>query len=312
MEGESNVFRRYSGEDTLPAVVITGVSSGIGYATAKELVTYGYQVFGSVRNAEDAERVRADLGVAFHPLILDVTDAESLQAAVQEVTEFMERDYLVGLINNAGIAVAGPLMHIDLDDLRRQLDVNVIGMVATTQAFLPLLGARPNPPERPGRIVNISSVSGHTIYPFLAPYAASKHAVEALSEGLRRELMLYGIDVIVMVLGAVQTPLWERPEHQALLDRFAATDYAESTAKMYAMASRLGREGMPVEKVALAIRLALESSSPKLRYVVANNWWLGWLLPRWLPTRLMDWAIAKQLGLTRKRGSAEDSAETKS
>lgn len=306
MEGEQKVGRRYSGDDELPAVVITGVSSGIGYATAQELVTYGYQVFGSVRNAEDAERVRADLGLAFHPLILDVTDAESLQAAVQEVTEYMEGDHLVGLINNAGIAVAGPLMHIDLDDLRYQLEVNVVGMVAATQAFLPLLGARPNPPEPPGRIINLSSVSGHTAYPFLAPYAASKYAVEALSDGLRRELMLYGIDVIVMVLGAVQTPLWDRPEHQALLDRFAATDYAESAAKMYEMATRSGREGMPVEKVALAIRLALEASTPKARYVLANNWWLGWLLPRRLPTRLMDWAIAKQLGLTRKSDSTED------
>lgn len=289
----------------LRGVVVTGVSSGIGYATAKELATYGYQVFGSVRNAEDAARTRAELGYSFHPLIMDVTDEASIQAAAQEVGDLMEGECLAGLVNNAGIAVAGPLMHVELADLRRQFEVNVVGLVAVTQAFGPLLGARAGHPKRPGRIINIGSVSGHSTYPFLAPYAASKHAVEALTDGLRRELMLYGVDVSVMILGAVQTPIWEKPDQQALLERYAQTDYAASAAQMHEMATRLGSEGMPVERVARAIRLALETTSPKPRYVMANNWWLGWWLPRRLPTRWMDWVIAKQLGLTQTALSAE-------
>lgn len=300
----AEVRRRIDG-DELRGVVVTGVSSGIGYATAKGLAAYGYRVFGTVRSAEDAARVRAELGYALYPLIMDVTDAASIQAAVKEVGELMEGDCLAGLINNAGIAVAGPLMHVDLAELRRQFEVNVMGMMAVTQAFLPLLGARDGFPEKPGRIINLGSVSGHTTYPFLAPYAASKHAVEALSDGLRRELMLYGIDVIVMVLGAVQTPIWEKAGQQALIERYAHTDYASGAAQMHQMTSRLGRDGMPVARVARAIRLALEASNPKARYVMANNWWLGWWLPRRLPTRWMDWVIAKQLGLTRKAPAAE-------
>jgi NAD(P)-dependent dehydrogenase (short-subunit alcohol dehydrogenase family) len=293
--------------DILPGVVVTGVSSGIGFATAKELASYGYQVFGTVRSVEDGARVRAALGYAFHPVIMDVTDVASIQAAVQEVSELMDGESLAGLINNAGIAVAGPLMHVDLADLRRQLEVNVVGLVAVTQAFLPLLGARAVRPQKPGRIINIGSVSGHTTYPFLAPYAASKHAVEALTEGLRRELMIYGIDVSVMVLGAVQTPIWEKADQQALVERYTQTAYAESAAQMQQLAVRLGREGMPVERVGRAIRLALESSTLQPRYVLANNWWLGWWLPRRLPARWMDWVIARQFGLTPKALARQES-----
>lgn len=288
-----------SGE--LPSVVITGVSSGIGYATAKEMITYGYRVFGSVRSAEDAERIYADLGFAYTPLIMDVTDQASVLAAAQKVEAALPGDTLVALINNAGVAVSGPLMHVDLDDLRRQLEVNVVGMVGVTQAFLPVLGARPDVSQPPGRIINISSVSGHTVYPFLAPYAASKYAVEALSDGLRRELRLYDIDVIVMILGAVQTPIWTRDDPQSLAALYADTAYASSVVQMAEMTSRLGSEGMAVEPVARAIRLAMEDSSPKARYVLANNWLMGWALPRRLPTRLMDWVISQQLGLTHKR-----------
>lgn len=283
----------------LPSIVVTGASSGIGYAIAKELTTYGYRVFGTVRNTEDALRVSEDLGFAFCPIIMDVTDQASIRAAVREVSRRIDCETLDGLINNAGIAIAGPLMHIDLDELRRQLEINVVGQVAVTQAFLPLLGAY-HGAQQAGRIINIGSVSGHTVYPFLGAYAASKHSLEALSDALRRELMIYGIDVILMILGAVRTPIWSKAEYQSLLEQYAETDYAESATQMHQMATRLGQEGMCVDSVAKAVRLALESSNPKPRYVIANNWLFGWWLPRRLPTRWMDWAIGKQFGLSRK------------
>lgn len=286
-------------DSSRPAVVITGASTGIGYATAQELIRHGYRVFGSVRKAEDASRLQAELGPAFHPLLMDVTDVETVRAAAAETERHLAGQGLAGLINNAGVAVAGPLMHLELDEVRYQFEVNVIGVLAVTQAFLPLLGARSDAPQPPGRIINISSVSGHTTYPFMAPYAASKHALESLSDGLRRELMLYGIDVIVMIIGSVRTPIWEKAEQQDL-SRFAQTDYREAIVQMYELAIKTGREGLAVEPVARAIRQALESSKPKTRYVVANNYWLGWLAPRWLPDRSMDWAIARQVGLTRR------------
>jgi NAD(P)-dependent dehydrogenase (short-subunit alcohol dehydrogenase family) len=232
---------------------------------------------------------------------MDVVNEESVQAAAETTAAALEGRGLAGLINNAGIAVSGPLMHLPLAELRHQFDVNVMGLVAVTQAFLPLLGAGPDAPQPPGRIINISSVSGHTTYPFLAPYAASKRALEAISEGLRRELMIYGIDVSVMVLGAVRTPIWDKSD-PAELDRYAETDYAEAAALMRETTTNIGRTAMPVEPVAKAIRLALEASRPKTRYVLANNWLLGWIAPRWLPDRLLDWAITKQLGLTRRNG----------
>jgi NAD(P)-dependent dehydrogenase (short-subunit alcohol dehydrogenase family) len=294
--------------DPRPAAVITGVSTGIGYATVQELLVHGYQVFGTLRAAAQADQLQAELGPQFTPLLLDVTDAAAIHAAAETVAAALAGRGLAGLVNNAGIAVGGPLMHLDLEDLRRQFEVNVIGALAVTQAFLPLLGARADAPAPPGRIVNISSASGHTIYPFLAPYAASKRALEALSDGLRRELMLYGIEVIVIVPGAVNTPIWDKAE-QIDMARYAQTDYAEMAAAMRETAVRLGREGMPASAIAKAIRLALETPKPKTRYVLANNWLMGWVLPRRMPGRMLDRIIAKQLGLDRPPARDEPDEE---
>jgi short-subunit dehydrogenase len=205
---------------------------------------------------------------------------------------------LAGLVNNAGIAVAGPLMHVDLEELRYQFDVNVVGVVAMTQAMLPMLGGRKEYAHPPGRVINISSVSAYTTYPFLAPYAASKHALESISDGMRRELALYGIDVVVMVLGAVQTSIWEKMSDDDLA-RFAKTDYASGVAQMKATTSDLGKGGMPVKRVADAVCQALEQPKRNARYILVNDYWRGWLLPRFIPTRVFDWAMTKQFGLSR-------------
>jgi NAD(P)-dependent dehydrogenase (short-subunit alcohol dehydrogenase family) len=280
-------------------VVVTGASTGIGYAVAQELIAHGYQVVGTVRKQEDADRLRAELGDGIYPVLMDVADDEEVARAADEIRDLVGDRGLTGLVNNAGIAVAGPLMHIDLEELRYQFDVNVVGVVAMTQALLPLLGGRKDSPHPPGRVINISSVSAYTTYPFLAPYAASKRALESISDGMRRELALYGIPVIVMVVGAVQTPIWEKTS-DADLARYAATDYAEGVAQMRATTSELGRGGMPVKRVAQGVRQALEQPTPKARYIVVNDYWRGWLLPHFIPTRMFDWAMIKQFGLTRR------------
>lgn len=287
---------RVTDRSTRPTVVVTGASSGIGWATTQELIDSGYRVIATVRKPEDADRLRQAFGDVVHPILLDVTEDDQIEAAAAEIAELVGDAGLAGLVNNAGIAIAAPLMHVDLDDLRYQFDVNVVGVVAVTQALLPLLGARKNAPHPPGRIINISSVSGHIIYPFLAPYASSKHALEAISDGLRRELSIYDIKVVVMVLGAVQTSIWEKTENQDI-ERYRATDYRASVERMHKTVVETAKTAMPAAQAARAVRQALQSAKPRTRYVVANNRLLGWLVPRWMPERLLDWALRKQLEL---------------
>lgn len=259
----------------------------------------GYHVFGSVRKEADGATLKAALGERFTPLLFDVTDEEAIRAAAAQVEQQLNGQGLRGLVNNAGIAVPGPLMHLPLEDFRRQLAINVTGALAVTQAFLPLLGARKDAPQPPGRIINISSVSGKIVYPFLAPYAISKHALEAMSDGLRRELLIYGIDVIVIEPGSVQTPIWEKAAEEDT-GRFAHTDYGEILKGMQETFVNQGRRGMPVAVVTKAIREALEAERPKTRYALPRKWFSGWLIPRLLPDRWLDRMMAGRLGINRK------------
>lgn len=180
----------------MKSVVITGASTGIGFACSKLLLARGFRVFGSVRKQADADRLRGELGANFMPLLFDVTDEAAVKAAAGEVRAALKGETLAGLVNNAGIAVAGPVTELPIAQFRHQMEVNVIGPVIATQAFAPLLGADPAMTGERGRIVMISSVAGRNGNPLMAPYSTSKHAVEGLSESLRRELMLFGIDVI--------------------------------------------------------------------------------------------------------------------
>jgi NADP-dependent 3-hydroxy acid dehydrogenase YdfG len=174
------------------SVVITGASTGIGWATTKLLLDRGFRVFGSVRRQADAERLRREFGANFIPLLFDVTEEAAVLAAAREVRTALGGETLAGLINNAGIAVTGPVLGLAADEFRRQLDVNVIGPVIATQAFAPLLGADASLRGAKGRIVMVSSLAGKNGNPLTSAYSASKHALEGFSEGLRRELMLFG------------------------------------------------------------------------------------------------------------------------
>lgn len=208
----------------MKCVVVTGVSSGIGHAIARMLLDKGFRVFGSVRKHSDAERLIVELGAGFTPLVFDVTDETAIRAAADEVRRALDGETLAGLVNNAGIAVAGPVLDLPADEFRRQFEVNVIGPILATQAFGPLLGTDRSLRGAPGRIVMMSSIAGKFGNPLMAAYSASKHALNGLSDGLRRELMLFGIDVVVIMPGAVKTPIWGKAEREDV-SRFANSPF---------------------------------------------------------------------------------------
>jgi NAD(P)-dependent dehydrogenase (short-subunit alcohol dehydrogenase family) len=278
---------------TVNSIVITGVSTGIGYEAAKMLVGRGWRVFGSVRTQADADRVQAEWGDNFTPLLFDVTDEESIATAVAQVPA-----PLTALINNAGIAEPAPLLHVSLADFRRHLEINVTGVLAVTQACLPLLGAQANWPHPPGRIINISSVSGQIVYPFMGAYAASKHVLEAMSDALRRELLWYGIDVILIEPGTVKTPIIGKFAQQ--VERYMGSDYGSVLQPLAAQVEKRERSALPVERVTAVLLSALESERPRTRYPIPRKKITGWLLPRWLPDRWFDRLVAHQLKLGRK------------
>lgn len=278
-----------------PTVVVTGASTGIGLATARVLVRHGAQVFGSVRRESDAERLRAELGARFTPLVFDVTDPAAVRAAVPAVASALEGQTLWGLVNNAGIAVGGPLLHQPLDEFRRHLEVNVIGVLAAVQAFAPLLGSDRARSGAPGRIVNISSVSGRISAPFLGAYAASKRALEGMSHSLRRELLLFGIDVILINPGSVATPIWDKAEEEGA-SRYADTEYGPLLSRFLTAALRSGRNGLPAEAVGETVWTALTVRRPRTFYPVVRQRLLDWTIPLALPARVIDRLIATRLG----------------
>lgn len=283
----------------MKSIVVTGVSTGIGHGTADELCRRGFRVFGSVRTEEDAARLQHTFGDNFTPLVFDVTDVDAIGRAAATVQDQMDEDGLFGLVNNAGISVPGPLSALPPDTLRRHFEINVVGVLHMVQAFLPLL--RKTTAGRPGRIVNISSVSGRIAYPFMGAYAASKHALEALSDSLRRELLIYGVDVIVIQPGSIDTPIWDKAA--PLRTRFEGTDYHPVLKLMNLSDER--RTALPVSAVTRRIVDALVLPRPKTRYVIPDRLFRFWLLPRWLPDRWLDRAIDRLLKFQKVRDDIE-------
>ena len=282
----------------MKAILITGVSTGIGNAAARALVERGYQVFGSVRRQEDAERLQEELGDHFTPLLFDVTDSAAITAAVKQVAEATGSEGLYALVNNAGIVIPGPLKYMPLEDFRAHFDVNLFGLMDVTQQFLPLLGAAENSPYPPGRIINISSTSGRVAYPFMGAYAATKHALEGFSDSLRRELMLYGVDVIVIQPGTINTPIVHKFADQ--IRRYEETDYGHMFTMLEEQMADREKSGLPVSKVVEAIVTAVESPRPKARYAVPRKWLGSWILPRLLPDRWLDRVVDSRLDIKKE------------
>jgi NAD(P)-dependent dehydrogenase (short-subunit alcohol dehydrogenase family) len=281
----------------MKSVVVTGASTGIGWGCVKVLIAGGFRVFGSVRKQADADRLAREFGANFTPLIFDVTDEAAVADGAKQVEAALGEDTLFGLVNNAGIAVPGPLLDLKIDDFRRQIDVNLTGQLIVTQAFAPALGADPRRKGAPGRIVMISSVGGKNAMPFLGPYSASKFGLEGMSESLRRELMLFGIDVIIIGPGTVATPIWDKADAVDVAP-FAATPYAPALLKIKDFMVSNGKKGLPPESLGEAVKNALTTTKPKTRYTITPTPLQNFMF-NVLPKRMVDGMIAGRLGLKR-------------
>lgn len=270
-------------------IVITGASSGIGHVCATHLSALGFDVVAGVRRPEDATRFGE---TPIRPVLLDVTDADSVGRLARQLAGRP----LAGLVNNAGIAVGGPLELVALDDLRHQLEVNVVGLVAITQALLePLREGR-------GRVVNIGSMSGLRAAPFVGPYAASKHAVEALTDALRQELRPWGMHVAVIEPGLVDTPIWAKSRAatdaaEAALSPRGRALYGSSFAPLRTLIGRTAERAMPATRVAAAVEHALTARRPRTRYPLGLEVRAQIGLSALLPDRAMDALVARATGL---------------
>lgn len=276
------------------AAVVTGSSTGIGRATALSLDELEFTVYAGVRREADGEALRDAGSDRIQPLIVDVTDAGTIAAAAKHVRA-ATGGRLDGLVNNAGVAVPGPLEHVEIDEFRRQFEVNVIGQLAVIQAFLPMLRAAK------GRIVNLSSIGGRIGVPINGPYSSSKFAVEGLSDVLRRELRKQGVRVSIIEPGAVATPIWEKAEEdaerlRASLPPDAFENYGGLIDAIANEVPKLAETGVAPEVVGEKIVHALTSTNPKTRYMIGREARMRWALAKRLPDRAFDSLIARALG----------------
>ena len=277
-------------------VVITGASTGIGAGCAIGCAQQGMTVFAGVRDLRAGEALQAKEGAAIIPLQLDVTDDESIKRAADTVRQRVGGAGLAGLINNAGIAIGSPLEVIPLSQLRKQLEVNVIGQIAVTQAFLPLLR------QAHGRIVNMGSIAGRGTIPMMGPYSASKFAMEALTDALRLELYPWGIHVSIIEPGAIATPIWDKSLNTALdvekdMPAGAKLLYEKAAHQVREAVQEAAQRAIPVDAVVQAVLHALTSPRPKTRYLVGTDAKLRAFMAKWLPDRMQDWILKKVLKL---------------
>jgi NAD(P)-dependent dehydrogenase (short-subunit alcohol dehydrogenase family) len=282
----------------MKSVVITGASTGIGRATSKLLAEEGWQVFAGVRTEKDAAALR-ELDPRIQPLILDVTQPDQVLAAADAVREALAGQMLTGLVNNAGIADMGPLAVQPLETFSGHFDVNVIGLLRVTQAFLPMLGMDRFRTGHPGRIINITSVGGRLASPFLGAYTATKHAVESMTDSLRRELIIFGIDAISVGPGAVRTPIWDKAEDAHQNRPYANTAWADSVETFSDTMLESGRDGLDPRQIGKVVAKALTARKPKARYSPVPNKLFNYTLPTLLPKRAVDRFFWRSLGLTR-------------
>jgi NAD(P)-dependent dehydrogenase (short-subunit alcohol dehydrogenase family) len=281
-------------------VVVTGVSTGIGRGTTKVLISKGFRVFGSVRKQADAESLQKEFGDGVVPLIMDITDADAVHQAAQKVGSMIGDRNLVGLVNNAGIVVSGPLLYLRPSEYRRQLDVNMVSPLVVIQAFAPLLGTDKKRRGPAGRIVTISSSTAKVAVPLLGAYSSSKCGLEGMSDVLRRELMLFGIDVVLIEPGTVNTAMYDKGEKEDLSE-FKPTEYWAAVQQFQKyIVTEARTNGLPPERLGEAVHVALTTAKPKARYAVVPQRFKNWTLPRLLPTRMLDAQLAKMLGLTKQ------------
>ena len=276
------------------AVVVTGASTGIGRATALLLDARGYHVFAGVRKEADARELSKDGSDRLTPVMLDVTDAEQIESARERVGEAVADQGLAGLVNNAGVGGGGPVEFMELDELRGTLEINLIGQVAVTQAFIPLIR------KAKGTIVFIASIGGRVASPFMSPYNTSKFAIEAIGESLRHELRPWAIDVVVVEPGSIDTEIWVKGNEQVRerleeIPEDARRLYGRQFARFAEVLNETASRGIPPEKVAEVVHKAIASDNPRHRYLVGTDAKIGARLKGTLPDRTFSKLAARQM-----------------
>ena len=271
-------------------IFITGISSGIGKSAALFLASKGYNVYGSVRKIEDASFLTELTNVSIHPVILDVSKIDDINRISTELKDIP----FAGLINNAGYALSGPLKYIDMTDFRNQFEINVFGLLAVTKAFLPNLEKNKSVQGEPGRIINISSISGKIVTPFTVPYSASKFAVESISDGMRREFAHIGIKVSIIEPGPIKTPIWDKAKSENT--KAFVNEYEKMLLLREGFIDATVKNALPVEKVTKAIYHAISNPKPKIRYLIVKHPFLTRIIYT-LPDRFIDYLAMKRVNL---------------
>jgi NAD(P)-dependent dehydrogenase (short-subunit alcohol dehydrogenase family) len=278
------------------SALVTGASTGIGRATALHLDGKGWRVFAGVRREEDAASLREAGSERLEPLMLDVTDADQIAAAAERIGRKVGETGLDGLVNNAGVAVPGPLETLPIEDFKRQIEVNLTAQVAVTQALLPAVR------DAGGRIVFITSIGGLMAFPMFGAYHAAKFGLEAVGDVFRQELRPWGIKVAVVEPGSIATPIWGRGDAEVDAIASRAGDgheqlYGEASRTYREVARKTGERGIPPEKVAVKIEHALSARRPRTRYLVGADARGQAFAGRVLPDRLVDWIVARATGM---------------
>lgn len=282
------------------SILITGASTGIGFGAAGAFARAGYFVIATVRSKADAMRLVEQLGPDVHPVLCDVTNAEQVAALPARVRELTKAEHLDGLINNAGIVAGpGPVEFQKMEDIRAQFEVNVFGLMSVTMALLPLLGTKPNSEGHAGRIINISSVGGLIASPYIAAYAATKHAVEGFSHSLRREMRIFGIKVVIVGPGSVKSEIWNK-SRSAAANPFKGTAYGSSFAQFVKVSEKMEKSGASTAEIGAFLLKVFETPNPKVRYAFVPGRFLNWTLPVSLPHLWLDKLLAKMMALEKR------------
>lgn len=275
-------------------ILITGVSSGIGYGAVDYFLKKEYHVFGSVRTHEDQLRLKKTFPVGFTCLLFDVTDSEAIEKAAQEVLTLLDGNLLTALVNNAGSTSPGPIQLLEKEEFERQIAINLFGTRNVTNAFLPHLGASLKRPsnQSPGKIINMSSISGVLNTPINGTYCVSKHAIESLGEVYRRELHMYGIDVISLQPGPIQSDIWKKNQNQ--MDRFMDSDYGSMIESVEEILQEAPDIAQSTEVISQLIEKIINSRKPRTTYIVHSRKWIITALAHWLPAHWVDFLILRQ------------------
>ena len=283
----------------MKTVVITGASTGIGRSGAEHLAAQGWQVFAGIRKEQDGDAlIAADDRIK--PILLDVTQPDQVDAAVETVRAALDGQKLAGLVNNAGIANMGPLALQPLDQFKSHFDVNVFGLFSVRQDVAPLLCLDESLTLPAGPFINITRVGGRLASPFLGAYTATKHAVESMTDSLRRELVIFGIDAIAIGPGAVRTPIWDKAESDNSSNPYSNSPWAKPIEVFSETMLEGGRTGLDPQIIAETIETALTAAKPKARYAPVPSKLTNFTLPMLLPKRVVDGFFWKRFGMSPK------------